>query len=259
MPRIRTFKPEFFRHEGLQDLEIGHPKSKPMLVFAGLWTQCDCNGTFSWRPRQLKLDILPFIPFEMAETLDVLLAAGFIKKFEADSKVYGQIPTFRKHQRLSGKEAQDGVKYPTLDKGNLVQGSICEAEGKQWGSDGTQPVSQEKERNICRGSVDFSQEVKNLVLYLHESIRKLDPKFHRITKQLENGEWCGEIDKLIRLDERTPEEIRETIEYAHSDPFWQKNILSPRSLRRNFSKLTVARISSTKQDPDQALIDKLGL
>jgi hypothetical protein len=25
MARIRTIKPEFFRHEGLQDLEMSHP------------------------------------------------------------------------------------------------------------------------------------------------------------------------------------------------------------------------------------------
>jgi hypothetical protein len=36
--RIRTVKPGFFRHEGLQELESLHPGAHTMLVFAGLFT-----------------------------------------------------------------------------------------------------------------------------------------------------------------------------------------------------------------------------
>lgn len=139
MARIRSIKPEYFRHELLQDLEISNPGKYPMMVFAGLWTQCDSQGVFEWRPRQLKLDILPFIPFDMEASLSILHAADLIKKYEIDGKLYGLIPTFRDHQRLSGKEAQDGKRYPLSD-------TYCEAEGKQQGSDGEQQESQEKER-----------------------------------------------------------------------------------------------------------------
>jgi len=112
MARIRTVKPEFFRHEGLQDLEIENPGKYPMLVFAGLWTLSDRSGRFEWRPRQIKLDVLPFIPFDMEETLNILMEAGFIKKYEVDGKHYGIIPSFGTHQRIDGKEGNSPERYP---------------------------------------------------------------------------------------------------------------------------------------------------
>lgn len=134
MARIRTIKPEFFRHEGLQDLEIANPGKYPMMVFEGLWGHCDSKGRFEWRPRQLKLDILPFLPFDMAETLAILAESGMVKRYEVDGKEYGEIPSFEKHQRISGKELTDGEKYPEPNR---------EATGKQRGSVGEIPESQE--------------------------------------------------------------------------------------------------------------------
>jgi hypothetical protein len=58
MARIRTIKPEFFRHADLYEAEkeTGLPLR---LAFAGLWTAADREGRFKWRPRELKLDCLP--------------------------------------------------------------------------------------------------------------------------------------------------------------------------------------------------------
>lgn len=131
MARIRTIKPEFFRHETLQDLESEHPKLKPMLVFAGLWTLSDKNGAFEWRPRQIKLDVLPFISFNIVETLDLLSSKGFIFKYTAEGKDYGFIPTFSEHQRITGKELQSASKYPEPTKEDTEKhmGSIREVSG----------------------------------------------------------------------------------------------------------------------------------
>ncbi len=145
MPRIRTVKPSFFRHEGLQDLEAQHPGQYVMLVFAGLWTQADKEGRFEYRPRQLHLDILPFLPFDFKETLNLLRDAGFICHYEAKGKAYGVIPSFSEHQRISGKEAQAEPLYPappkfseeiSTDETEKQQGSAGEASEKHPGSQG---------------------------------------------------------------------------------------------------------------------------
>lgn len=149
MARIRTIKPEFFRHEGLQDLEINHAKEYPMLVFAGLWTLSDKEGRFEWRPRQIKLDILPFLKFDMDQTLKLLSDNGFIEKYEVDGKHYGLIPSFSDHQRITGKEAQSPERYPTPPV-------------KQLGNNGEtpeqQPRSQEKEKEKEKERTDYSSE-----------------------------------------------------------------------------------------------------
>ena len=130
MARIRTVKPSFFRHGALQDLEVAHPGKHCMLVFDGLWGHCDRAGVFECDTRQLKLDILPFLPFDMAETIAILEQAGFLRMYPANGKQYAVISTFLEHQRLGGKEAQEPVKYPSPPR---------EATGKQRGSNGEAP------------------------------------------------------------------------------------------------------------------------
>lgn len=49
--------------------------------------------------------------------------------------------------------------------------------------------------------------------------------------------WAGHVDKMIRLDNRKPERIREIIQWCQSDDFWQNNILSTAKLRKQFDKL----------------------
>lgn len=128
MARIRTIKPDFFRHEGLQDLAAEHG-AHVMLVFAGLWGHCDRFGRFECRPRHLKLDILPFLEFDMAKAIAVLEDGGFIQTYEVGSKRYGFIPSFAEHQRFSGKEAAEAAKYP--EPPVKKAGSNGEATGKQ--------------------------------------------------------------------------------------------------------------------------------
>lgn len=152
MPRIRTVKPSFYRHEGLQDLERAHPGAYAMLVFSGLWTAADCAGRFEWRPRQLKLDILPFLDFDMTATLRLLAEAGFVTYYRVGGKEYGAIPSFHAHQRLSGKEAQEKSKIPAPEQHD---GSDSEPPEQQRGStgeaSGKQLPAQEEEGSSGRG------------------------------------------------------------------------------------------------------------
>lgn len=162
MARIRNIKPAFFRHEILQDIEAANPGEHVMLVYIGLWTQCDAAGIFPWKPRQLKLDILPFLDFSIERTLTILSEAGFIQRYTADGAEWGYIPTFAGHQRITGKEATEGEKYPK--PGNSAPGNTGETTGNQ-------PVAQERStgKDIREGELecnahaheDFHENKKN--------------------------------------------------------------------------------------------------
>lgn len=149
MARIRTIKPSFFRHEGLQDLEISNPGKYPMMVFAGLWGHCDKAGRFEWKPRTLKLDILPFLPFDMEETLLILVDAGMVIRYSVNGKEYGMIESFPEHQRIGGKESQEPEKFPapTGEKNEKKQGSNREATVKQLGLQEGKGMEGNKEGN----------------------------------------------------------------------------------------------------------------
>jgi hypothetical protein len=134
--RIRTIKPGFFRHEALQELESLHPGAHAMLVFAGLFTASDRSGRFEWRPKQLKLDILPFLEFDMAKTLELLETFNFIIRYESGGKSYGYIPTFLEHQCPNVKEPQSRIPAPSQHSTSTMperrEGEVEREREEEW-------------------------------------------------------------------------------------------------------------------------------
>jgi hypothetical protein len=114
MPRIRTIKPEFYRHH---ELFLAEKESKlPIRVaFSGLWLCADKEGRFKWKPTELKLDILPYDELDFNKVLDCLVKNGFIIKYSVGDKDFGVIPTFKEHQRITGTEKQYESKIPPFN------------------------------------------------------------------------------------------------------------------------------------------------
>lgn len=104
MARIRTVKPEFFRHEALYqaEKETGLPLR---VAFAGLWTAADREGRFRWRPGALKLDCLPYDPVDFSEVLEALLTRGFLVRYENAGQDLGCIPSWNRHQVINNRES----------------------------------------------------------------------------------------------------------------------------------------------------------
>ncbi len=117
--RIRTVKPDFFKHEGLFDAEqqTGMPLR---IAFAGLWTQSDREGRFNWRPRQLKTDILPYDEIDFSRVLDALATRGFIVQYASGGALFGYIPTWHKHQVINNREKASELPIPSSNTIVLV-------------------------------------------------------------------------------------------------------------------------------------------
>ena len=111
MARIRTIKPEFFRHEGLYEAE--QKEKLPLrLAFIGLWTAADKEGRFKWQPRALKLDCLPYEDCDFSRVLDALATRGFIQKYEHEGQFYGVIPSWKAHQVINNRETESTLPDP---------------------------------------------------------------------------------------------------------------------------------------------------
>lgn len=108
MARIRTVKPELFRHEGLFELEqeTGLPIR---LAFIGLFTACDREGRFKWRPLALKLDALPFDNIDFSRVLDALESRDFVVRYRIGTEDYGCIPSFCTHQAINNRETKSVI------------------------------------------------------------------------------------------------------------------------------------------------------
>ncbi len=57
--------------------------------------------------------------------------------------------------------------------------------------------------------------------------------------------WAQDIDKLLRIDGRSPEEVERVIRWSQQDTFWKPNIQSGAKLREKFDQLT-ARMGAEK-------------
>jgi len=64
----------------------------------------------------------------------------------------------------------------------------------------------------------------------------------------ELGQWAGEIDRMIRLDGRSPERIEAVIRWCVRDPFWSVNILSVAKLRKHFDRLELQMAGSVPKE-----------
>lgn len=117
MQRIRTIKPEFFKHDGFFDAEqeTGLPLR---LAFAGLWTCCDREGRFEWKTRALKVDILPYDDVDFSRVLDALVTRGFVVKYRTGERAYGVVPRFLQHQSPNNREAPSRLPPPPEEPGS---------------------------------------------------------------------------------------------------------------------------------------------
>lgn len=118
MARIRTIKPEFFRHRRLYlaEQETGLPLR---VAFAGLWTVADREGRFRWEPDELKLDCLPYDDIDFSRVLDALTTRGFLVRYASQGREYGVIPGFARHQIINNRETASFLPSPPEGAENI--------------------------------------------------------------------------------------------------------------------------------------------
>lgn len=126
MARIRNIKPAFFKDEDLADLSFAH-----RLLFAGLWTLADKHGTLEDRPRFIRAELFPYDQVDCAALLDDLVATGFLLRYTVAGKGYLHVPTFTKHQRISGDEQNAQTALPLPEQADLSGPDADEAGKKQ--------------------------------------------------------------------------------------------------------------------------------
>lgn len=169
MARIRTVKPELFLHEVLFDIE--HETGLPIrLAFIGLWTQCDREGRFKWRPRRLGAAILPYDNVDFSRVLDALATRGFVEKYSDGRVDYGCIPSWDRHQVINNRESASQIpsppqhtdnkreltRAPRVDDAWGTESQSCKAEGKGRegkGREGERAVSNETDAEASHDPV----------------------------------------------------------------------------------------------------------
>lgn len=106
MARIRSVHPGLTTDEAFMAMSA-YAKA----AWAPLWTECDDQGVFEWKPIVLKARILPADNVDFTALLAEWEQLGVVCRFEDEGKSYGAVRNFRKFQRPKKPQS----KYPLPD------------------------------------------------------------------------------------------------------------------------------------------------
>ena len=241
-----------------------------MLVYAGLWTQCGKNGVFKWKPRRLKLDILPFLDFDMSNALALLEQYGFIIKFIQDGEEFGYIPKFLEHQAISHKEREAPGTYPDFP-GNVPE------------KDKNQPRTDPEPIQNSSGSVSDTADIGHRTYDKGHMTKddgevdapaapppaKADPLFHKIRESFERiygnlpdypreGKAINRIIKLASGDESVVQRMIEAFYRLTKSPdkYWSSQPFLPSVLSAGGIWPRV-KLEASKGEVDLSWVDEL--
>ena len=250
--RIRSIKPEFWRSDDIAALAL-----EDRLLFIGLWSYVDDSGIGIDKVAHICADLfaadLSESPTEVLARvqggLSRLRERGLIVRYVVDGKSYLYIANWSKHQRIDKPSKR---RYPLPDEGNPAPetnpredyGSPRETPAPGTGEQGNRGTG---EQGTCdpadAGSLSdaasgtdateaTNPDAEALSHYLADRIRTNGNKVRTVGKR-----WHDAMDRLIRIDGYTPEQIRQVIDWSQGNEFWAPNILSAPKLREKFDTL----------------------
>ena len=94
MARIRSVHPGIFTDEAFVSLS-----SDAQVFLIGIWTECDDQGVFEWKPLTLRMRLRPTKDGAVDALLSEMVAANCVRRYELSGRQYGAVRNFRKYQR----------------------------------------------------------------------------------------------------------------------------------------------------------------
>lgn len=103
-----------------------------------------------------------------------------------------------------------------------------------------------KERNKERKNKIYTSDSDEIRLsqFLFQKMKENNPG----VKEPNFQTWAIYVDRMLRIDNRTPQEIEAVISWAQQDNFWKLNILSAQKLREKYDQLNTKRLASATND-----------
>lgn len=111
MARARNIKPAFFTNDDLAELS-----ALERLAFIGLWTVSDFKGCIEFKPKRLKVQLLPYDNCDFEKIAINLDKSGFIRMYSVQGNRYLKILCFEKHQNPHKNERAAGSDIPDVDE-----------------------------------------------------------------------------------------------------------------------------------------------
>ena len=188
------------------------------------------------------------IKSHISRTLKKLIKRNIIVK---NGKKLSFQKDYEKWERLPKQVTKE--KLPIQDKRLPKQVTKVTQMGKH-----KRNYTKEKKQKKLNRTSQKCEAVYQLTIYLEGKIRENNQaeqkKYENFTKsQIESRiqSWCKDMDKLIRLDNANPDEIKQIIDWVVEDSFWAENVMCAKSLRKHYSRFYKKVISESINDPNR--------
>lgn len=194
MSRIRTIKPEFWKHEDLSAL----PPETHMLA-AALLNYADDEGYFNANPKLIQAECCPLREdsTNVRRSIDDLSKIGYLELFEAsDGKQYGRIVTFGEHQRVDrGKPSKIKAlinstnNRRTIDDGSTLEQGTGNREGKGTGKSNPDGLLVGVKPPTCP---------HQQIIELYHEVLPMCPRVQQWTDQRQamlKTRWCESVER----------------------------------------------------------------
>jgi len=238
MARIRTIKPEFWKHEDLSEL----PPETHMLA-AALLNYADDEGYFNANAKLIQAECCPLRDdsTNVRRSIEMLSSIGYIRLFEgSDGKSYGHIKTFSDHQRVDRPKPSKikALEVSQKDRRRIDDESTLEGKGKEQGTGKGSTHSSDPDGQTRK----YTDDDLLCAEFVLTGVMQAAPK----TKKPNLEKWADQVRLMREVDGLTHREICEVFTWANKNSFWSTNILSVPKLREKFAVLSAKRTSENE-------------
>lgn len=224
------------REGWIESLAIDQLDAFAERFFLRLCLKADDFGRYSAHPTLLKSHLFPLSENVRSTDIPRWLAAcekaGLVRCYEADAKPFLEIVKFG--QRIKENTRSKFPAPPGCAPINQGQSSLFPDDP---GQSRTGPPYSEAEAESkretsspCPDSASPNPDGERFVVWFLELLAETGAPTPKLTPS-NRASWADSYDKMIRLDGRTKELVKEVCRWARNDAFWRKNFLSPMKLR----------------------------
>ncbi|MFA7153915.1 MAG: hypothetical protein WC072_08995 [Methanoregulaceae archaeon] len=259
--------------------KINHVSDQAALLYTWMIPHLDELGLMEADPEIVKAQVVPlrdtFSDEVVEDCLEELSAVDAIIIYQVDGNNYLHYPNFHEFQTLKNDRVPTS-EYPippwiSIKIDNLSDGKIkvqVDTSGRPRNtldSNGfhrkaKDKIREDKVREDKRRIFLVGTEAFRLSELLYSLILQNNPK----AKKPDLKKWAQTIDRMIRLDERDPQEIEAVIRWCQADDFWYANILSADKLRKQYDQLILKMGQQLKRRQPKGIegivaLEELGL
>jgi len=205
-----------------------------------------------------------FFHKELFETYQILTSRGFQTRYIGASKRRKEITFIEEYTLVNLEEEVKKVHFPiTLVNvnGNTINVYINRDKASKVSTESTQKekeIEKEREREkerkkLPRQRIAYAEDSTpyRMAIYFHNKIMAFAESIGKahLVRDADMQKWADSCRKILELDKRDPNEVRELIDWVTADPFWQQNVLSPDKLREKYTDLAMRMAGGGRSRP----------